>query len=567
METIVLGTMLGTWTSFIVSLVAKQLIVWPFVVVFIVTLFFGRPEKLKFSSQLFYLTVLGWGAFLAKLFSQMLVVGPEGIWAGGSNVWGDWAGHMGYITNWLYGSNWPPQNPWYAGIRLSYPFLFDFTSAILVKLGLSIPWSLQLPGIIFGLAIVVLMFRLAEKLTQSAVAASIAVSIFMLSGGLGFLWMNQGLKELTHSYEHNIQWVNFIISEMVPQRGILIGLSAALVVFLLWLEPKPRRYLLAGITAGLIPFFHAHTFMMLSFVSGILFLLNPKRVWWYFFIPAAVLALPQFAYFLPQISGDSSGFMHWQLGWAAHVQHDSWLWFWFKNIGLMAILIPLFWIQAYFKNRRLFWLYLPFLLIFVACNLWIFQPWENDNSKLLRFWYLASSILVGWGLARFAKFGWWQKGVAAIALVLITFSGAYDAGSWLDFDKNKLLLWGQSDIQLGEQIKKLTPPTAVFLTNDNHNHWVVDLAGRKIILGFRGWLWSWGINYSQREADVRKMFTGDAQTPQLLSQYGVDYVIIGPGEISNFDANEKYYLTHYSLLLDRGGQKIFDVHRQIGSRQ
>ena len=30
------------------------------------------------------------------------------------------------------------------------PILFGFTSAILVRLGLSVPWSLQLPGIILG---------------------------------------------------------------------------------------------------------------------------------------------------------------------------------------------------------------------------------------------------------------------------------------------------------------------------------------------------------------------------------------------------------------------------------
>lgn len=434
-------------------------------------------------------------------------------------------------------------------------------------MGLSLPWSLQLPGIIFGLAIVVLLFRLAQKLSGSAAAAATAVAIFMFSGGLGFLWINQGLKELTHSYELNIQWVNFIISEMVPQRGILMGLAASLVVFLLWLEDRPKSFLLAGVIAGLVPFFHAHTYLVLAFAAGVFFLLWPRRMWWYFFIPAAALALPQFAYFLPQVSGYTGGFIHWQLGWTARVQQDPWVWFWIKNIGLMALLIPLFWLQAYFANRRLFWIYLPFLLIFAAANIWVFQPWENDNSKLLRFWYLASAILVGWGLARFAKAGSWQKLVAAVALVLVTFSGAYDAGNWLDFDRNKLLLWSRSDIQLAVAVKELTPLDAVFLTNDNHNHWVVDLAGRKIVLGFRGWLWSWGIEYGDRERDVRKIFTGDPQTPQLLAKYGVDYVIIGPGEKSNFGADETYYLTHYLLLLNRNGQKIFDVRSQSGGGQ
>jgi len=585
METVVLGTILATWASFLMSLAAKQLVVWPFVVVFLLTVIArigfnplrGTLNRIESSSLLFWATVIGWGVFLIKLFSQMLVVGPEGIWAGGSNVWGDWALHVGFVANWLYGSNFPVQNPDYAGVRLAYPFLFDFASAILAKLGLSIPWSFQLPGIVFGLAIVVLLFRLTQKLTHSAVAAAVAVVIFMFSGGIGFVYLipNQhllpvpegGVRELTHSYEGNLQWVNFVISEMVPQRGILLGLSAALVVFLLWLEPQPRRYLLAGVVAGLVPFFHAHTFMMLAFTSGVLFLLQPRRIWWYFFVPAAVLALPQFAYFLPQVSGYSSGFMRVQLGWTAHVQHDNWIWFWFKNIGLMLILIPLFWLQSYRHNRRLFWLYLPFLLIFIACNIWIFQPWENDNTKLLRFWYLASTILVAWGLARWAKSGVLQKIAAAIVLVAVTLSGAIDAASWLNFAKNKLLLWSQTDIQLAGEIKQLTPKTAVFLTNDNHNHWVVDLAGRKIILGFRGWLWSWGIDYSAREADVRLMFQGDSHTSNLLAKYGVDYVIIGPGEKSNFQANEAYYQSHYPLLLDRPGQQIFDVRPQAFGRK
>src|SRR3990167_7999017 len=155
MEAIVLATLAGTWASFIISLVVQRLVVWPFVITLLICLsagwWYARPRLEK--EWLFWLTVIGWGVFLVKLFSQMLVIDSEGIWAGGSNVWGDWAGHMGYIANWLYGSNWPPQNPWYAGIRLSYPFLFDFTSAILVKLGVSLPWSFQLPGIVFSLAI------------------------------------------------------------------------------------------------------------------------------------------------------------------------------------------------------------------------------------------------------------------------------------------------------------------------------------------------------------------------------------------------------------------------------
>lgn len=540
---LVLGTMVGTWASFLVSLVTKQVEVWPFILIFLAINL--KRRKWERESKIFWITVVGWGAFLIKLFSQMLVVKPDGIWAGGSNVWGDWAGHMGYIANWLYGNNLPPQNPWYAGVRLSYPFLFDFTSAILAKMGLSIAWSMQLPGIIFGIAIVILLFKLTEKITHKPLVGAITVMIFMFSGGLGWIYLKDGAKEATHYYEKNIQWVNFVISEMVPQRGILIGIAAALVVFGLWWvgwEKKEKKYFLAaGVTTGLIPFFHAHTFLVVAGIGGSYFLMSRNRLWLSFLIPAAILAGPQFLYFFPQ----ASGFVRWQPGWTAHVQNDNWVWFWMKNIGLMTILIPVAWITAWKKDRKLFWLYVPFVIIFAAANLWIFQPWENDNSKLLRFWYLASSILVGWWLVRIPKV------LAIIFLIMITLAGAIDAGSWLDFEKNKLQMWSREDIVLAEEVKKLTDRDAVFLTNDAHNHWVVDLAGRKIVMGFKGWLWSWGLNYGEREKDVEKMWN----TGQIINSYNISYVIIGPGMRDKFWGK-------YPLLLDRFGQKIFDVRGQ-----
>ena len=74
------------------------------------------------------------------------------------------------------------------------PILFDFTSAILVRLGLSVPWSLQLPGIIFGLVIVILLFKLTEKITMKPLAGAVAVIIFMFSGGLGWIYLIPGQK-------------------------------------------------------------------------------------------------------------------------------------------------------------------------------------------------------------------------------------------------------------------------------------------------------------------------------------------------------------------------------------
>lgn len=585
---LVTGIVGVSWLSFICSSLTGRLLVWPVALVlllFAVSIVFFNRQRLnslkdafKHTDRFFWVIVLFWAIFLVKLFSQMLVENSQGIWAGGSNVWGDWAGHIGYIANWIYGSNLPPQNPWYAGIKLSYPFLFDFTSAMLVRLGMTIPQSMEIPGAIFSITLVVLLARLTTKLTRSRVAGAISVFIFMFSGGLGFVyllpaqpdWLQNlfpapagGVKELTHVAAANIQWINFVISEMVPQRGILIGTNVALLIFLLWerggKENNRNHFLLSGILAGLVPFFHTHTFIVLMMVSGIFFLMKPKMYWWFFFIPAVVLALPQLIYFLPQVIGYKPGFIRWRPGWLVDVQKDNWIWFWIKNLGIMAILIPISLLWSWMKKRKLFFYYLPFLLVFILANLWIFQPWENDNSKLLRFWYLASTVLVAGCLAGWAKNGIYKKIIATVLFVSVILAGAIDAGSWLNFDKNKIRMWDKNDIELARFIREITPKDAVFLTVDAHNHWVVDLAGRKIIMGFRGWLWSWGINYQKREKDVLSIFRGGPNAKQLLEKYKIDYVIVGPAERNAFKANLAFFINNFPLILDKSNHKIFKI--------
>ena len=42
------------------------------------------------------------------------------------------------------------------------------------------------------------------------------------------------------------------------------------------------------------------------------------------------------------------------------------------------------------------------------------------------------------------------------------------------------------------------------------------LAGRSVLMSYPGWLWSYGINYSQREADLGRIYSGSAQALTLL---------------------------------------------------
>ena len=62
---------------------------------------------------------------------------PKGdVWFSGTgHNYGDMVPHWGYVTAFAWGNNFPPENPIFAGVRFTYPFLADFHAATLVRFG------------------------------------------------------------------------------------------------------------------------------------------------------------------------------------------------------------------------------------------------------------------------------------------------------------------------------------------------------------------------------------------------------------------------------------------------
>ena len=88
------------------------------------------------------------------------------------------------------------------------------------------------------------------------------------------------------------------------------------------------------------------------------------------------------------------------------------------------------------------------------------------------------------------------------------------------------------ELQLAATLDSTTPKGSVFLTFGRPNDPVLAVAGRIGVMGYGGWLWSYGIDIGDRYADVQTMYSGcknDAATcpiPALLRKYGISYVEI-----------------------------------------
>lgn len=186
---------------------------------------------------------------LGLVFARAMFTRGGAVYTGVDNNLGDLPFHIAIISGFLHGGNFPPVHPEWAGARLTYPFNVDFVAAMFARAGASLESALFWESLLLALALVVLLFRFALRLTGDRLAASFAVALTLLSGGLGwarfgrewwrgslglwdFLWRLPHDYTITH--DGSFRWGNAVTTLLVPQRGLLMGLPLALVVITQW---------------------------------------------------------------------------------------------------------------------------------------------------------------------------------------------------------------------------------------------------------------------------------------------------------------------------------------------
>jgi uncharacterized membrane protein len=86
----------------------------------------------------------------------------------------------------------------------------------------------------------------------------------------------------------------------------------------------------------------------------------------------------------------------------------------------------------------------------------------------------------------------------------------------------------------------------------------VFLTGRRSVLGFPGWIWSRGLDSSQRENDIRRIYSGSPDAEALLERYHVDYALIGPQERTFMPVNQKFWF-RYPVMSHIGEYQLYKV--------
>ncbi len=352
---------------------------------------------------------------------------------------------------------------------------------------------------------------------------------------------------------------------------------------------------LTGLLAGTLPLVHVHSLAVLFVVTGFLFFfrIDKLREWIVFGIGVAVVAVPELIWVMTGSATRLTEFIDWNFGWDKG--SNGFFWFWLKNTGaFLPVLIfgvYLIWEYGAKDEERvikegenygvitkksaadssardvppivprpllLLMFYLPFLAWFFIANAIKLAPWQWDNVKVLVYWFVGSlpiaALVLAWAWNRSALL----KIAAAACLFVLIFAGALDVWRTIS-GEIEYNVFSRDSVAIAELIKKQTAPNAMFLNAPTFNSAVV-LSGRRSVMRFTGHLLSYGIDYGEREADVRKIYAGDGTAEVLLGKYNVEYIIISPEEKDSVTINEEFF-RRFPLVMEVGQHRIYQVKK------
>lgn len=498
--------------------------------------------------------------------------------------WGDLLVHLRAAIFFAEQGGWPRESFFLSGEPVGYAFFVDSLSGMLWRTGVPIATALALPTMLLTVSFLGGIEWLVWYLTQSRLAAIFGAALFVGFGGIsGWVMLPEilsapspwaALRTLPHGvtawHEANLVVLNPFVM-MLHQRSYLVGFP--LFLFLLFLVgrflQRGSPLLLLGITAGGLTLAFFHPFTWLAFL-----LLLPASFAW-----AAVLRLRSYTVrdllwcactmLILGVGGflivralqphASVSTIRWHPGWLA--PGFSWGAFWAGNLGLFLLLAPVVVRHLMKQHRSLAVLILASLVLFGAGNLFLFAPWDFDNTKV----FAPVWVLFSMGTGVFLASVWHRRrlgGKVAVGglLIVLVWSGGMEIVRVFTHRAHPLALSDQAGQQAGEAVRRHARPRDTILTAPTPNHPVFLFSGRPSFVAYEGWLWSqgWGGRYEERFADVRKMYAGTPESPELFRKHRIAFVVVGPPEEA-YGADAEWFQRRYPLLLSLHNYRVYDV--------
>ena len=86
------------------------------------------------------------------------------------------------------------------------------------------------------------------------------------------------------------------------------------------------------------------------------------------------------------------------------------------------------------------------------------------------------------------------------------------------------------------------------------------LSGRQTVVGFAGWINDLGVtDWHSRHGEARTMLGGLEGTENLLDDYGVDYVVVGPIE-RRAGVSQQFWAARGTPVFAQGAYTVYEVN-------
>jgi len=278
------------------------------------------------------------------------------------------------------------------------------------------------------------------------------------------------------------------------------------------------------------------------------------RRWAVYVVTTLAVALPMVWWTSRGSQANLASFFGFELGWDRGT-HDI-LTFWLVNTG---IFIPLL-IVAYawrgtrpLLSNKLVLYSIPFIVWFILPNLLRVAPWLWDNIKVLTYWWLGAVPIVALLLARIWREGLGGRALAVGLAVVLMASGALDLAratvgpSYQIFDRD--------GVALADEVREMTRPEDVILTAPTYNT-PMFLTGRRVFMGYAGFLWANGLPYGEREQQLRAIYAGDPTADDLIRDGQIAYILVGPQERQDVQPNDAF-LSKYPVVAEVGQYRLY----------
>lgn len=563
----VLGFLVTSWLSFLLAMVCRStnLGITLTNILLLVPLIWGvrRIWHLRRTSDSFIARALVIIIGLAPALTLYWLHSPysnsvDGISSHGYS-WGDLPLHMtlasffAHQTRPILELSLLPHTP------LTYPFLIDWQSGVLLNLGAGWIFSFALPGAILFTAACVLSVHFVRLLIGSLRAAGLHLALFLgMGSAAGIVPLVKdffaGNPIWTIDYSNltsqGLNLANPITSHFLPQRSFLFGFAAAMallvIVFELWKKERWKPLIVPSAGIGLLPFAHVHVAVIAAAWWAVVALITmwkkpASRTWLGIALAAMLLVLaPQCTWLFHNLPAH---YGHMKVGWMWNGK-GSLLTFWIRQLGILIPLI-LFGLYMLRKVKLNLFLNVGFVggcLLLIAGNMRIFHPSEFDNLKFMLYGFWILLIPAAYFLDKLSR----TRATLLVPLVvgLAVFVGAHTVIRDV-VNQTGYQLFDSDDIQAAQDLQGIIPLDATVATTERHNNMVASLVGRRVLSGYGGWLWSYGLDYwPALNAEKTIMLGNDDGT--LVAQYNVSYIAVHTRDQQDNSANleklrEKYH--------------------------